>query len=67
MLPGKPLCSHELLHVELDWMDHLIRAKRPAKIPLVMSKEEVRPVRASLKITCFDTKTGYFLCQIEDG
>jgi integron integrase len=40
-----------VLHLNLDWMDELVRAKRTRRVPLVMSKEEVRRVIAALSGT----------------
>jgi len=41
----------QVLHLELDSLENLVRAKRSRRIPLVMSKEEVRRVIASLSGT----------------
>src|SRR4051812_11476762 len=41
----------EVLYLELDWMGSLVRAKRSTRLPLVMSKEEVRRVIAALSGT----------------
>lgn len=38
----------EVLHIELDWMENLVRAKRSKRLPLVMSKDEVRRVIAAM-------------------
>ena len=38
----------EVLHQELGWMNELVRAKRPKRVPTVMSKEEVRRVLAAM-------------------
>src|SRR3569623_2041845 len=32
----------QVLHIELDWMDNLVRAKRSTRLPLIMSRDEVR-------------------------
>ena len=32
----------EVLHIELPWLDDVTRAKRPAKLPTVLTREEVR-------------------------
>lgn len=29
---------HEVLHIELPWMENLVRAKRPRRIPVVLSR-----------------------------
>jgi integrase len=34
----------EVLGVELPWLDDLVRAKRPAHLPVVLTREEVREV-----------------------
>jgi len=39
----------EVLDVELPWLDGLIRAKRPVRVPVVMSRSEVRRVLAHLQ------------------
>jgi len=33
-----------VLGVELDWMDGIVRAKRPVRVPAVLTKDEVRAV-----------------------
>jgi integron integrase len=38
----------EVLHQELGWMNELVRAKRPRRVPTVMSKEEVQRVLAAM-------------------
>jgi integron integrase len=38
----------EVLNKPLHWLDDLDRAKRPAKLPVVLSREEVRAVLAQL-------------------
>ena len=38
----------EILNTPLDWLDDLERAKRPAKLPVVLSRDEVRAVLAQL-------------------
>lgn len=38
----------EVLQVELPWMDEVIRAKRPQRVPVVLTREEVRRVMAHL-------------------
>jgi len=32
----------EVLHIELPWLDEVTRAKRPARLPTVLTREEVR-------------------------
>ena len=39
----------EVLLVQLPWLDGIIRAKRPARLPVVMSRAEVRGVLAHLQ------------------
>jgi integron integrase len=34
----------EVLHKDLDWMRGIIRAKKPARLPVVLSREEVRAI-----------------------
>ena len=38
----------EVLHQELGWMNELVRAKRPKRVPTVMSKQEVQRVLAAM-------------------
>jgi integron integrase len=38
----------EALGVELSWLDDLVRAKRPRRLPVVLSREEVRSVLAAM-------------------
>lgn len=41
----------EALEVDLPWLDGLVRAKRPARVPVVLSRDEVRRVLAQLEGT----------------
>jgi len=41
------LCG-EVLNQELGWLDEIVRAKRPARLPVVLSREEVRALLCSL-------------------
>lgn len=34
----------ELLHINLPWLDEVVRAKRPARLPVVLTREEVQSV-----------------------
>jgi integrase len=38
----------EVLGVELPWLDDIVRAKRPVRLPVVLTREEVRAVIDSL-------------------
>ncbi len=38
----------DVLEVELPWMDHIVRAKAPKRLPVVLSRGEVRDVLAEL-------------------
>lgn len=38
----------EVLKVELPWMDSVVRAKRPRRLPVVLSTEEVRRLLAAI-------------------
>ena len=38
----------EVLHRELPWVDGFIRARRPARLPVVLSRDEVRRVLAQM-------------------
>lgn len=37
-----------VLNVKLDWLDEVVRAKRSKRLPVVVSREEVRAVLAQL-------------------
>jgi integrase len=37
-----------VLGVELDWMDGIVRAKRPVRVPVVLTKDEVRAVLSKM-------------------
>ncbi len=37
-----------VLHQELEWMDEIVRAKRPERLPVVLSRDEVRAVLGNL-------------------
>jgi len=38
-----------VLAVELAWLDEVVRAKRPARLPVVLSRDEVRAILAELR------------------
>lgn len=38
----------EVLHRDFDWLENLVRAKRPARLPTVLTETEVRAVLAHL-------------------
>ncbi len=38
----------EVLGVELPWMEGIVRAKRPARLPVVLTETEVRALLAQL-------------------
>jgi integron integrase len=38
----------QVLDVELPWLEHVVRAKKPARLPVVLSPEEVRAVLGQL-------------------
>ena len=38
----------EVLRVEFDWLQGLVRARRPARLPVVLTQDEVRRLLASL-------------------
>src|SRR3970282_1881747 len=38
----------EVLGIELPWMDGVVRAKRPARVPVVLTEAEVRALLARL-------------------
>ena len=39
----------EVLRIELPWMENVIRAKRPRRVPTVLSQDEVRRLLASME------------------
>ena len=39
----------EVLNVELDWLDGLVRAKRPERLPVVLTQDEVRRLLSALQ------------------
>jgi integron integrase len=39
----------EVLHMPVGWLNALVRAKRPARVPVVLTREEVRRVLGRLK------------------
>ncbi|MBB3825077.1 integrase [Xanthomonas arboricola] len=43
----------EVLRIELPWMENLVRAKRPRRIPVVLSREEVARLLAVLEGRCW--------------
>src|SRR5688572_32619674 len=38
----------QVLHIQLDWMDNLVRAKRSRRLPVVMTRDETHRVLAAL-------------------
>lgn len=38
----------EVLHAEVGWLDHLVRAKRPARLPVVLTRAEVEALLAGM-------------------
>ena len=40
-----------VLGVELDWLDGIVRARRPVRVPVVLTKDEVRAVLSRMKGT----------------
>ncbi|MBB3801048.1 integron integrase [Xanthomonas arboricola] len=43
----------EVLRIELPWMENLVRAKRPRRVPVVLSREEVARLLAVLEGPCW--------------
>jgi len=41
----------EALEIDLPWLDGIVRAKRPTRIPVVLSRDEVRRILAQLEDT----------------
>ncbi|MFO3706951.1 integron integrase [Xanthomonas codiaei] len=46
---GTVFLYREVLRIELPWMENLVRAKRPRRIPVVLSREEVARLLAVLE------------------
>jgi len=38
----------DVLYVELPWLNHVRRAKKPEKIPVVYTKDEIKTIMANL-------------------
>ena len=47
-LSGLLFLYREVLEIELPWMDGMVRAKRPAHVPVVLAQNEVRALLAQL-------------------
>ncbi|MCD0245868.1 integron integrase [Xanthomonas melonis] len=43
----------EVLRIELPWMENLVRAKRPRRIPVVLAREEVARLLAVMEGRCW--------------
>jgi integron integrase len=43
----------EVLNIELPWMDDIRRAKRPERVPIVLSREEARALLGELTGVCW--------------
>jgi len=43
----------QVLGVELPWMETVVRAKRPQRLPVVLSRDEVNRLLAALEGTCW--------------
>lgn len=39
----------DVLRLQLDWLEHVVRAKRPRKLPVVLSRDEMRMLLAQLE------------------
>lgn len=39
----------EVLEMDLPWLDKVVRAKRPARLPVVLTRGEVNAVRARME------------------
>ncbi len=42
----------KVLNIELDWMNDIVRAKRPRRLPVVLSRSEVRRLLSALPERC---------------
>ncbi|MEW6440440.1 MAG: integron integrase [bacterium] len=38
----------QVLHIELDWLDSVVHAKRPKRLPVVLTRDEIRRILAHL-------------------
>jgi integron integrase len=47
-LNGLLFLYRQVLEIDLPWLDHVVRAKRPARIPVVLTTSEVRSVLTHL-------------------
>ena len=52
-LSGILFLYKEVLGRELEWLDNVQRAKRPARVPVVLTEAEVRPCSAKSKAATF--------------
>lgn len=43
-LAAIPFLYRQVLEIDLPWLEHVARARRPARLPVVLSQEEVRAV-----------------------
>ncbi len=43
----------EVLEMKLDWLDNVVRAKRPGRLPVVLSRSEARAVLSRLDGQCW--------------
>ena len=48
-LSGLLFLYRDVLRQQLDWMEEVVRAKRPRKLPVVLAQEEVRVLLAQLE------------------
>jgi integrase len=39
----------DVLEIELPWLDGVVRAKRPVRVPVVLSRDEIRRILACLE------------------
>jgi site-specific recombinase XerD len=47
----------EVLETDIGWIDNVVRAKKPHRLPVVLTREEVRAVFAKLDPTFWKTAT----------
>ena len=47
-LAGASLSYKQVLEIELPWLDQIVRSKRPKRLPVVLTRSEVRAVLGNL-------------------